>query len=97
MIRAVRHLQGQQYADRLFAFTSLDHFQVTTAPSYEQLSGHRTVCITWSFRDRTFRLSLGDSLSEHRSNERTCEERDFPSSVDSLIQGLLLLDPGHDA
>ena len=73
------------------------HFHVTTAPSYEDFQGHRTVGITWMFRERAFRLSLGESWSGRRQNERTCEERDFPLSVDSLIQGLLLQYESRDA
>lgn len=97
MIRAVQYLQAQPYASQLYAFTSLADFHITTAPSYEDFQGHRTVGVTWMFRDRAFRLSLGKSWSGRRQNERTCEERDFPSNVDSLIQGLLLQDDRHGA
>ena len=95
MIRAVQYLQSQPYAPRLFAFTSLAHFHVTTAPSYQEFPGHRTVGITWSFRDRSFHLSFGESWTGARSHKHTCEEPDFPSSVDSLINGLLLHDDDH--
>lgn len=92
MIRAMRYLQAQPYASRLFAFTSLAQFHVTTAPCYEEFPGHRAVAITCMLRERGFRLSLVESWSGRRQNECMCEECHFPSSVDSLILGLLLLE-----
>ena len=89
MVRAVRYLQAQPYAPRLFAFTSLARFYVTTAPTYEQSKGHRTVGVAWSFHDRVFHLSIGE-WSGCRSHDRSCDEQEFPRSVDSLINVLLM-------
>ena len=95
MIRAVQYLQSQPYAPRLFAFTSHANFHVTTAPSYQEFPGHRTVGITWRFRDRSFHLSF-QSGTGARFHKHTCEEQHFPFKVDSLINGLLLYDDYHD-
>lgn len=96
MIRAVQYLQDQPYAPRLSAFTSHFDFCITTAPEYEDFQDHLTVSIAWMYRKRVFRLSLAESWSVRRQSERLCEERNFPSSVDSLIQGLLLQGGNRD-
>jgi hypothetical protein len=90
MIRAIEYLQAQPYASELFAFSSLANFHVTTAPCYQDFSRHGVVSITWSVDRKQFSLALGKPRSHRRESGRTCEERDFPTSVDSLIQGLLI-------
>jgi hypothetical protein len=95
MIRAVRYLQAHRDAPRLFAFTSLSHFHVTTAPTYAECSGHDYVCITWAWADGLFRLAFGscDSGWADEPAYDTCPEQDFPSAVEPLIERLLQSPP----
>ncbi len=90
MIQAVQYLQAQPYAERLFAFTSLMHFHVTTAESYGVFDRHLTVGITWAVMEQRFRLSIGNSWTEDREGEVVCEGHEFPWSVEPLMERLLL-------
>ena len=90
MVRAVRYLQSHSYATSLFAFTSLAHFQVTTAPSHAEREGHHCVGITWHFPRRQFGLGYS---TDPATVFQTCEETAFPAAIDALIQRLLLQPP----
>lgn len=94
MIRAVRYLQSQSYAPSLFAFTSLAHFQVTTAPNYAERDGHHWVSVTWNFSRRQFGLGYS---TDPPNIFLSCEETAFPAAVDSLIQRLFLQSPESNA
>ncbi len=91
MIHAVHYLQSHRDAPRLFAFTSLYHFHVTTAPTFAGCSLHHYVRITWVWTDGLFRLSFGscDSGWANDPEYDTCTEQEFPSAVEPLIQRLL--------
>jgi hypothetical protein len=59
MIQAVRDLQTLPVADRLYAFTSLAHFQITTAPTYEESQSHSFIRFIWDCYAHRFRISYG--------------------------------------
>jgi|ERR1043166_3716543 hypothetical protein len=94
MVRAVQYLQNRDYAASLFAFTSLAHLVITTAPSYFQCEHHYFVIVVWMFQERQFRIAYDTrGWISDRSPDRICEEPQFPSAVDSLVQRLLLESP----
>jgi hypothetical protein len=94
MIRAVRHLQSQPYASALFAFTSLAHLCVTTAPTFEACAGHHSIGITWAFAERRFHLRYyTDSWIADQPPEIVCEEVAFAVAVDAFVQRLLMTSP----
>ena len=59
MIQLVRDLQSLAVASRLSAFTSLAHFQIATAPSYQECDGHEFISLTWDWPSRLVRVSRG--------------------------------------
>lgn len=59
MIQAVRDLQALPVADSLYAFTSLAHFQITTAPTYEESASHSFIGLVWDCYAHRFRVSYG--------------------------------------
>ena len=88
MVRAVEYLRSQDYAAELFAFTSLAHFRITTAPSYAEQAGHSCVGVTWSSRDRLFGLGFWELESVNGESEISitkCSEEEFPSLVGAFI------------
>ncbi len=94
MVRAVRYLQSRPYAPALFAFTSLAHFQITTAPSYAECKRHHYVSIIWAFPERQFHLRyLTRGWTSEQPPDRVCVEAEFPVIVDAFIQRLLLQSP----
>ena len=90
MVQAVRFLQSLPDAPALFAFTSLVHFQVTTAPSYAECDGHHFVSVTWAFAERLFRLAYHRQswIVEGSVPERVCTEAEFSTVVQPLLQRL---------
>lgn len=96
MIRAVQYLQSLASAPRLYAFTSLWRFHLTTAPTYEECHRHCSVTIVWRVRDRHFHLAFGrlaDGWLEDRPPEQICGEAAFPVVVQPFIQRLLAAKP----
>ena len=94
MVRAVQYLQSRDYAPLLFAFTSLAHFQVTTAPSYAECERHHYVGITWAYAERLFYLRyFTKGWTSERAPDRDCTEADFPAVVDAFVRRLLLQSP----
>ena len=88
MVRAVEYLQSQPYADEFFAFTSLIHFQVTTAPSYHEQDGHSCVGVTWDCMGHRFGLSFWSfdrTVGDSETNLITCLETELHSPLDALI------------
>ncbi len=59
MIQAVRDLQALPMADRLYAFTSLAHFHITTAPTYKESQSHSFIRFVWDYYAHRFRISYG--------------------------------------
>ena len=88
MVRAIEYLQSQHYAKDLYAFTSLVHFQVTTARTYQEQAGHSCVGITWNYRRRSFGLTFW-AFDRHNGDTQKdiiiCAEDELPSAVDALI------------
>lgn len=94
MLRAVRYLQSQPYSPELFAFTSLAHFHVTTAPTFEACAGHHSVGITWAFAERRFHLRYHtESWIADRPPEIICNETTLGAAVDAFVQRLLMTSP----
>jgi hypothetical protein len=100
MVRAVQHLQSLALAPRLYAFTSLARFHLTTAPTYEECHRHCSVTILWRGRDRRFHLAFGrlaDGWVEDRRPEQICDESAFPAVVAPFIQRLLAAAPALES
>lgn len=95
MVRAIEYLQSLECAGELFAFTSLVHFQVTTAPNYHESESHPCVGITWRNRDRLFELSFG-KIGTNREDHFKCTEKQFPSAIEALLLRLVKNEPSPD-
>jgi hypothetical protein len=96
MVRAVQHLQSLPAASKLYAFTSLWRFHVTTSPTYAECGRHSSVSVIWHFPERRFRLAFGALAGgwvDDRTPERICEESIFPPTVEPFIQRLLASAP----
>ena len=96
MVRAVQHLQSLAVAPRLYAFTSLWRFHLTTAPTYQERDSHCSVTIIWRFPKRRFHIAFGrlaDGWLEDRLPEQICEESAFASAIEPYIQRLLSSSP----
>lgn len=91
MIQAVRDIQALPVADKLYAFTSLAHFQITTAPTYQESQSHSFIRFIWDYHALRFRISygrckdgwLGLPFTEHVSS-------DLMPSLLPLIDRLML-------
>src|SRR5512147_1609709 len=59
MVKAIQHPQSLPVAPRLYAFTSLWRFHVTTSPAYQDCERHCSVTILWRWPDRQFHLAFG--------------------------------------
>ena len=96
MARAVQHLQSLAVAPRLYAFTSLWRFHLTTAPTYHERDGHCSVTVIWRWTDRRFLLALGRLAAgwvDDRPPEQICEESGFAAVIEPFIQRLLASSP----
>jgi hypothetical protein len=92
MVRAVQHLQSLPVAPRLYAFTSLWRFHLTTAPSYQECDAHCSVTVVWRWTERRYHIAFGrlaDGWADDRSPEKICEEAEFPGAIEPFIQRLL--------
>jgi hypothetical protein len=99
MVRAVEHLQSLADAPRLYAFTSLWRFHLTTAQSYQECGRHWSVSVIWRFTDQRFYIAFGrlaDGWVEDRPPERICAESDFRQVVEPFIQRLLESRPDEE-
>ena len=96
MVRAIQHLQSLAIAPRLYAFTSLWRFHLTTAPSYQECERHCSVTIIWRLSDRRFHLAFGrlaNGWVDDRRPEQICEESAFAIVIEPFIQRLLASSP----
>ena len=99
MVRTVQHLQSLAVAPRLYAFTSLWRFHLTTAPTYQECDRHCSVTVIWRWTDRRFHIAFGrlaDGWVDDRPPERICEESDFAVVIEPFIRRLLASSPEHE-
>lgn len=92
MVKAIQHLQSLPVAPRLYAFTSLWRFHVTTAPAYQDCERHCSVTILWMLAERQFHLAFGrlaDGWVDDRPPETVCDESSFAAGIEPFIQRLL--------
>lgn len=92
MVRAVQHLQSLDTTSRLYAFTSLWRFHVTTSPTYAESRKHASVSIIWRFPERLFHIAFGrlaDGWVDDRAPEQICGESAFPVVIEPFIKRLL--------
>jgi len=92
MSRAVQHLRSLPDASKLYAFTSLWRFHVTTSPTFHEHNKHASVEIVWRWNERMFYLAFGSLANgwlDDRSAEVTCDEAGFPSAGDPFLHRLL--------
>jgi hypothetical protein len=96
MARAVQHLQTLPDAAKLYAFTSLWRFHLTTSPTYQECNEHSSVEIVWHWKEGVFHLALGALAKgwlDDRCAEETCDEPSFPSAVVPFLHRLLASAP----
>ena len=96
MVRAVQHLQSLPVASRLYAFTSLWRFHITTSPTYRECDKHASVEIVWHWPERRFHIAFGrlaEGWLDDRPAEQMCEEPGFAAAVEPFIQRLLAPSP----
>lgn len=96
MARAVRHLQSLAVASRLYAFTSLWRFHLTTAPTYQECDRHCSVTVIWRWPDRVFHIAFGrlaDGWVDDRPPEQICDESSFATVVEPFVERLLASRP----
>src|SRR5436190_196108 len=96
MVRAVRHLRSLPAAPRLYAFTSLWRFHLTTSPTYQECERHCSVTVLWRWPERVFHIAFGrlaDGWLDDRQPEQTCEESGFAVVIEAFIQRLLVSSP----
>ena len=98
MVRAIEHLQSIPEASRLYAFTSLWRFHITTAPGYEECDMHCSVTIVWRWQERRFHIALGrlaDGWVDDRAAEMISDESNFGALIEPFIQRLLVSSPAR--
>lgn len=89
MTEAVKVLQTHPVADRLFAFTSHYHLQVTTAPDIYHDTGHSLIGIIWDYSRQQYRVHVGaiECGWAFDPDDQTCVSAEgFPAVVDCLIR-----------
>jgi len=99
MARAVQYLQAHAVSPRLYAFTSLWRFHLTTAPTFQDRDRHCSVTIIWRSTDKQFHIAFGrlaDGWVDDRSPEQICEESGFAVVIEPFIQRLLASAPERE-
>jgi hypothetical protein len=90
LFRLVCYVKSQPYADSVFAYNSLNHFVLTTAPSYEVRNDHDSVTSSYSALQRYFAISY---LSRRHGADTgyLCAPEQVFTLVDSLVLRMLLM------
>jgi hypothetical protein len=92
MVRALQYLQAHPSAPDLFAFTSLSHLHLTTAPTFQVCDKHASVSVVWRCSEHVFHLAYGqlaDGWADDWPPEVVCDESSFVGCIEPLIQRLL--------
>jgi hypothetical protein len=92
MAQAVQQLQSLAVAPRLYAFTSLWRFHVTTAPTFQEHERHCSISISWRWPEKRFHIAFGclaDGWVDDRPPEQICDEATFPMVIELFIERLL--------
>ena len=95
MIAAVRILQAHPAADRLHAFTSHAHLQVTTAPSIYDDEGHHYFSIIWDYRSSEYWLHaapISDGWAWDPDHPSYVSPEDLAPALDRFIGRLFEAD-----
>ena len=98
MVRAIEYLQSGREASKLYAFTSLYQFHLTTAPGYETCDEHCSISIIWRWPERRFHIAfgrLGNGWVNDRVPEIDCDQSSFARSIEPFIVRLLRSSPAN--
>jgi hypothetical protein len=93
----VEHLIQRSYAGDVFAFTSLDCFVLTSAPSYMETEGHDRIAIDFDPVGGLFTVRYCEWVSPARNSShseaacRTCERPEVLEVIDLYVLRLILL------
>jgi hypothetical protein len=88
MARLVKSLNNKEYAERVFAATSLHILSLTTAPSYKQAREHGSITINFDKLSGLFRITYGGKDITDSAIYR-CHESQVDSLMDALTFRLL--------
>jgi hypothetical protein len=99
--RLVEHLAGREYAGRVYAFQSAASFNLTTAPTSQEIARHDQVGIEYiPDQDQgVFRVGYGERTRPNRgprietAPSRTCEPQEVEEVIDRSVRRLLLFPP----
>lgn len=93
----VERLAQQAYAKSLYAVTSLMHLSLTTAPDFEQQTGHDMIGVDYNPRRGLFELSYNEWISSSSNPSRRavakllCEPSEASKIIDVYVVRLLML------
>lgn len=96
MVRAVQHFQSLPVASKLYAFTAMHWFHVTTSPSYAEAKKHSSISVIWRFREQRCHLAFGSLAGDwvkDRAPEVISEECALSTTVEPFLQRLLASSP----
>src|SRR5262245_13655567 len=94
----VEQLAGREYADRVFAYKWMSSFNLTTAPTSQEIAEHDGVGIEYVPDQGVFRVGYGEGTHPGRSPQvptapRVCTPQEVGEVIDRDVRRLLLPPP----